>query len=51
MPKGFDDCVKAGGKVRTVAGPNKQMGLKEGEYRHLCIKNGRVHSGETKTKK
>jgi len=26
MPAGFDNCVKQGGKVRTVTGPHKKMG-------------------------
>jgi len=51
MPKAFEDCVSSGGKVRTVSGPNKQFGLKSGQYRHICIKGGKVHLGHLKTKK
>ena len=51
MPKGFDDCRKNGGKIRTVTGPNKQMGLKANEYVHICVLKGKVHRGEVKVKK
>jgi len=45
MPKGFEKCVKAGGKVVT-----KRMG--DGKYIHLCKdKNGRWHPGEVKVRK
>jgi len=33
MPAGFDNCVKQGGKVRTVTGPHKKMGITR---RKLC---------------
>lgn len=51
MPKAFDDCVKAGGKVRSVSGPSKRWGLKQGEYVHICFQNGEAHRGHTKSKK
>lgn len=44
MPKGFDACRKAGGKIRT-----KQ--LKGDKYMHVCILNGKSYRGEVKTKK
>jgi len=44
MPKEFDDCVKAGGKVRTKT-------LSGGKYIHICYKDGKSHAGEVKTKK
>jgi len=48
MPKAFDACVKAGGKVRT-----KKIG--KTRYIHICIpKGGGVGDsvgGEVKTKK
>lgn len=37
MPASFDRCVKAGGRVRTLSGPHKKMGLKEGEYVKVCF--------------
>lgn len=45
MPKEFDACVKAGGKVRT-----KTLG--KGKYMHICIPKGGGSSvaGEVKTK-
>lgn len=51
MPKDFERCVKEGGRVRTVSGPNKLFGLKKGEYRHICFLNGKSFLGEIKTKK
>lgn len=50
MPAAFENCVKNGGRVRTVTGPSKQFGLKEGQYRHVCFKNGRMQLGHVKTK-
>lgn len=44
MPKGFDNCVKKGGRVRTL----KLMGRK---YMHVCRIGGKSYSGHIKTKK
>lgn len=45
MPKEFDDCQKAGGKIRTMKRPG-------GKFMHICIdKNGKTHAGEMHTKK
>ena len=38
MPKGFDNCVKSGGRVRTIE-------PKQGRYMHICYKNGVSHHG------
>lgn len=44
MPKAFDDCVKNGGRVRTIKhGKDK--------YQHICFINGKSYAGEVKTKK
>jgi len=43
MPKGFEMCRKAGGKIRT-----KQ--LSSGKYMHICFLNGKSYPGEVKTK-
>ena len=52
MPAGFEKCVSGGGKVRTMTGPNKKMGLSEGQFVRICIsKGGNVHRGEVKTRK
>ncbi|MFH1739709.1 MAG: hypothetical protein ABIH23_11925 [bacterium] len=52
MPAGFDTCQANGGKIRTVSGPNDDMGLAAGQYCHICIDSkGKVHRGEVKTKK
>lgn len=50
MPKEFNQCVRKGGSVRTVSGPNKNHGLKKGEYRRYCFLKGKSFAGETKTK-
>ncbi len=44
MPKAFNDCRRAGGKIRT----KKLSGKK---YQHVCIKNGKVAKGHVKTRK
>jgi len=43
MPAKFLDCVKNGGKVRTI-----KLG---GKYRHKCTLNGKTYLGEIKKKK
>jgi len=42
MPKGFDSCVKSGGRVRT-AKPSA------GKYMRVCYAKGKSHAGEVKT--
>ena len=44
MPQDFENCVKAGGRVRTKT-------LKDGKYIRLCFKDGKSHAGEVKQKK
>ena len=51
MPAAFDKCVSEGGAVRTVSGPNKEHGLKEGEYVRYCAIGGKTHRGEVHQKK
>ena len=44
MPKAFNQCVKNGGRVRTLKlGGNK--------YRHVCYLGGKKFLGHIKTKK
>lgn len=50
MPKGFDQCVRNNGKVRTMSGPDDEFGLTAGQYKHICIINGEIHQGHVKTK-
>jgi len=50
MPKKFDDCVKNGGKVRTVSGPSKEHGLKKNEYVRFCTINDKTYRGYVKMK-
>ena len=45
MPKAFNNCVKRGGRVRTVSGPNKKYGLKAGEYIKFCFIGGKSYRG------
>ena len=51
MPAGFDKCVNNGGRVRTVKGPNKKLGVGAGEYVHFCFLNGKSYRGHTKKKR
>ena len=51
MPKEFEACVSGGGRVRTVSGSNKMLGVKKGQYRHVCFLKGKSFLGEIKTKK
>lgn len=44
MPKAFEECQAAGGKMRT-------MRLSQNRYVRVCIKDGKVYRGHTKTKK
>lgn len=44
MPKKFDDCVKSGGRVRTIK-------PKAGRYMHVCFKGGKSAAGEVKKNK
>jgi len=48
MPKAFENCVKSGGRVRTIKGPNKKFGLKKGQYMHICFKGGKMYRGHKK---
>jgi len=50
MPADFERCVKEGGRVRTVSGPNKQHGVKAGQYVKYCFKSGKSYRGHTETK-
>lgn len=51
IPKAFEDCVKRGGKVRTVSGPSKKHGLEKNEYVKYCSIDGKTYRGEVKKKK
>ena len=51
MPKAFEDCVKKGGRVRTLTGPDKKFGLRKGQYRHICYLGKNSYMGHIKTKK
>lgn len=50
MPASFDRCRANGGRIRTISGPSKEMGLSDGEYLHICILKGKVHRGFVKKK-
>lgn len=51
MPKGFENCVKNGGEVRTAKGPSKSFKLNAGEYRRYCYTGGKTYLGHKKKKK
>lgn len=42
MPEDFVNCVKNGGRVKTIK-------LKGSKYMHVCFLNGKSHAGEVKT--
>lgn len=44
MPVGFQNCVKRGGRVRTIK-------PKKGKYLHICYLNGKSYRGEVKKAK
>ncbi|KKN72796.1 hypothetical protein LCGC14_0406510 [marine sediment metagenome] len=44
MPRGFDNCVKKGGRVRTI----KPKGKDSSVYMHVCYLNGKSYSGYIK---
>jgi len=46
MPADFERCVKNGGRVRTVSGPDKKFGLGKDEYVRVCFLNGEMFVGE-----
>jgi len=50
MPKAFNNCVKQGGRVRTISGPNKEHNLKKGEYVKYCYRNGKSYRGHVQKK-
>lgn len=47
MPKGFDMCVKKGGRVRTI----KPKGKKSNVYLHVCYLGKKAYPGEVKRAK
>lgn len=51
MPKPYENCVSAGGRVRRVSGPSKEHGLKKGQYVNFCFKNGKSYRGYVKKAK
>ena len=51
MPEAFEKCVRNGGRVRTISGPNKDHGLAKSEYVRYCYINGESFRGEVKKKK
>lgn len=45
MPEAFEECRKAGGRIRTLK-------VGKGRYMHVCWdKDGKSHPGEVKTTK
>jgi hypothetical protein len=44
MPKMFEDCIKSGGRVRTIK-PNKST------HMPVCFKGGKSFAGEPKKTK
>ena len=44
VPKAFTNCVKRGGRVRTIK-------PKPGTYLHVCYSRGKAYNGEPKKNK
>ena len=44
MPKDFDNCVKRGGRVRTI----KPKGKDSSVYMHVCYLGKKSYAGEIK---
>lgn len=44
MPKGFESCVKRGGRIRTKK-------LSGGKYMHICFIGGKSYAGHVKKSK
>lgn len=44
MPKAFDNCRRAGGRIRTEV-------LDKRRYRHVCYNGGKRYAGYVKRKK
>lgn len=51
MSEAFDKCVRNGGRVRRISGPDKHHGLDETEYVNYCWRNGESFRGEVHKKK
>ena len=51
MPRAFENCIKKGGRVKRISGPNKKFGLKAGEYINVCFLNDKMYRGEKHKKK
>lgn len=48
MPRGFDTCVRTGGRVIThnISG---RVGHKGAKYMHICYRGDRSYPGEVRT--
>jgi hypothetical protein len=55
MPKAFDNCIKNGGKVRTITGNNpanrKRFGITKSQFIKVCFLDRKMFLGEKKFKK
>ena len=47
MPKAFEKCRKAGGRIRTV----KPKGKRSRSYMPVCYKDGKSYAGEVKKRR
>lgn len=45
MADSYKKCVRNGGNVITITGPNENYGLLEGEHRDTCTLEGEVYTG------
>ena len=50
MSEEFNKCVRNGGSVRRIDGPNTTYGLKEGEYVEICTRAGESFKSDIRKK-
>ena len=51
MPKSFDKCIRRGGETHIITGKNAHFEVPEGQYRRICILDGKTSKGHLKIKK
>lgn len=55
MPKGFDNCVKNKGRVRTISGNSsenrRKFGITKTQFVRVCFLDNKMFIGEKRYKK
>jgi len=50
VPEAFTNCVKKGGRVRRISGPDAKYGLSKNQWVNVCFIGGQMHRGHVHTK-